>query len=255
MDQTLLQYLSTGLPRIPVDSSTSTRNTTNPHYNANDIVRVISWTEFNYSSILRQYGAILRSTRIRADPFMSPPAVIRDEPQFNLRFAELVLPRIRRSLRASFERLAPEIALRGLSPITIDGGSAAAIIDRFRADTAFVVVGGSSFSGHNRAPGGLKVSWKWRSVMRYSRARAVQREYKTVLAQVNYYMRQHNARHGYILTDAEFVAVKRLGGVGRLALSAAIPWASGGSRQMSVLLALWYLGMLAADDGNWAIDT
>lgn len=149
----------------------------------------------------------------------------------------------------------PELALRGLSPTTVDGGSAAAIIDRFRPDTAFVAVAESSFSAHNRAPGDLKMSWKWGSSMRYTRARPVKREYKQVLAQVNYYMRQHNARYGYILTNAELVAVKRLGGNGRLALSAAIPWTSGGAGQMSVLLALWFLGMLAAEDDNWALGT
>ncbi|KAL4982798.1 hypothetical protein BDW68DRAFT_191853 [Aspergillus falconensis] len=132
----------------------------------------------------------------------------------------LVLPRVRRSLRAAFEQLAPELVLLGLSPITFDGGSAAKIIDLYPPDTAFMVVGGNPASSFDRALGDLKVSWKRDSSMRQ------------VLAQVSFYMRQHGARYGYILTNTEFVAVKRL----------------------EVLLALWYIGMLAAGNANWAFS-
>ena len=68
-------------------------------------------------------------------------------------------------------------------------------------------------------------------------------------------MRQHNAQYGYILTDTELVAVKYLEGSGRLAVSTAVPWTRGGVGVLSVLLALWYLGMLAAEDGSWILDT
>ncbi|KAJ5790108.1 uncharacterized protein N7518_007119 [Penicillium psychrosexuale] len=71
-----------------------------------------------------------------------------------------VLPRIRRSLRAGFEHLVPELLQRQLSAVTFDGGPAAALIDQFKPDTAFVVVGGNYLTNTNRAPGDLKVSWK-----------------------------------------------------------------------------------------------
>lgn len=58
----------------------------------------------------------------------------------------------------------------------------------------------------------------------------------------------------YILTNTELVAVKRLEGNGCLAVSAAVPWASRDVGQMSVLLALWYLGMLAAEDTSWVLN-
>lgn len=204
--------------------------------------------------IIQRYGVPLQSKQIQTGPIASPPAAIRDEPQFHLRFAELILPRMRRSLRAAFEQLAPELASRRISPVTFDGGSAASITDMFRPDTAFIAVGGSAASSPNRAPGDLKVSWKWQYSMRYSHAVIEQREYKQVLAQVNFYMRQHNARYGYILTDTELVAVKRLEGNGRLAVSAAVPWTRGGVGELSVLLALWYLGMLAAEDTGWILN-
>ncbi|KUL82064.1 hypothetical protein ZTR_10678 [Talaromyces verruculosus] len=253
MSQTLLQFLSVALPAIPVGGTAPSRNTTNPRYGADDITSILPWPEFNYVTIIQRYGTILNSKLIRPDPFTSPPAAIKDEPHLHLRFAELLLPRVRRGLRAGFEQLAPELLVRRLSPLTFDGGSSADLIDQFRPDTAFIVIGGHAASSPNRAPGDLKVSWKWQSSMQSSRAAIDQREYKQVLAQVNFYMDQHNARHGYILTNTEFVAVKRLDGEGRLAVSMAIPWTSGGIGQLSVLLALWYLGMLAAEDVNWAL--
>lgn len=67
-------------------------------------------------------------------------------------------------------------------------------------------------------------------------------------------MRQHNARYGYILTNTELVAVKRLEGGGRLAVSTPMPWRGGGVGELSVLLALWYLGMLAAEDATWFLN-
>lgn len=144
--------------------------------------------------------------------------------------------------------------MRRLSPVTFDGGSAASIIDLFRPDTAFKAVEGCAAPSPNQALGDLKVSWKWQSSWRYSQTLTEQREYKQVLAQINFYMRQHNARYGYNLTDTELVAVKRLEGSGRLAVSRAVPWTRGGVGVLSVLLALWYLGMLAAEDGRWILD-
>ena len=64
-------------------------------------------------------------------------------------------------------------------------------------------------------------------------------------------MKQHRTRYGFILTDDELVAVKRLDNDGNLELSQSIQWDSNGTAtqpQLTVLLALWYLGMLAAHD-------
>lgn len=251
--QSLLQYLSLALPAIRIQGGARSHNTTNPQYGSRDITGIVPWPEFNYGAILQRYGAILNATQIRPDPIPSPPAAIRDEPQFHTRFVELVLPRVRRSLRAGFEQLSPQLPALQLSEITFDCGSAAAFIDQFKPDTAYVVVGGNYATSTNRGPGDLKVSWKWDTSMRTSRAETDQDEYKQVLSQVNFYMGQHGARYGFVLTDKEFVAVKRLNANGRLAVAAAIPWTSGGAGQPSVLLGLWYLGMLVAENNNWAL--
>jgi hypothetical protein len=72
---------------------------------------------------------------------MSLPAPLKDEPNFHLRFADLVMIRVRRSLRACFEYLFCELRILRLSKGTIDGGGLAGIIHQFRPDTAFIVVG------------------------------------------------------------------------------------------------------------------
>lgn len=110
------------------------------------------------------------------------------------------------------------IVSQQLSEVTIDGRGSARIIDQFRPDAAFIIVGASLSTGVNRAPGDLN-SWKWRSEMQFSQNLADNREYMQVLAQVNFYMDQHNARHGFILSNLELVPAKRLDGHGRLAVA------------------------------------
>lgn len=43
------------------------------------------------------------------------------------------------------------------------------------------------------------------------------------MAQVNFYMCQHGARHACVITDTEFVVIKRLDANGQLAVAEAIP--------------------------------
>ncbi|KAJ5569498.1 uncharacterized protein N7459_008928 [Penicillium hispanicum] len=202
--------------------------------------------EFNYAAIIQRYSGILNSQRVASDPIGSPPAAIGDEPRFHARFVELLLPRVRRALRAGFEALTPHLQQLNLVPVTFDDASSAAYIDQHRPDTAFVIVGGNYDTNANRAPGDLKVSWQWRSEYRHSQDPFAREQYADVLSEVNFHIGQHNARHGFVITNAELVAVKRLDANGRLAVSASIPWTAGGQGQLTVLLGLWYLGMLAA---------
>lgn len=208
---------------------------------------------FNHGTIIHRYGNVLNQKQIRTDPFFSPPRPIRDEPQFSVRCNDLIYPRIRRALRAAFEFLGPQLNARHLSEVTIDGGSAAEIINQFRPDMAFTIVDGSYATNANRAPGDIKVSWKWHTSMRFHANHAVRTEYLQVLAQVNFYMKQHGARHGAILSNKELVAVKRLNANGCLAVAEPIAWSNGGEGRLSVLMGLWYLGMLSAEDDNWAL--
>ena len=202
---------------------------------------------------MQQYGGILQTKQIRSEPFLSPPPPIMNEQGLHYRFAQLLLNRVRRGLRAGFEELAPHLQQLRLAPVTIDEAGSAAFVDNCRPDTACVLVGGTFGQTDNRAPGDLKVSWKWRSDQRNTQNLALQKEYKQVLSQVNWYMSQHHARYGFVLTNAELVAVKRLDTNGRIAVSASIPWTAGGPGQLSVALGMWYICMLAADVTNWRL--
>lgn len=53
-----------------------------------------------------------------------------------------------------------------------------------------------------------------------------------------------------MLINTELVGVKRLDTNGRLAVSLAIPWTTGGYGQLTVLIGIWYIGMLAAEGTN-----
>ena len=247
-NQSLLQYLSIALPAVPVQGTAQSRNTTNPNPRYD-----VSWPEFNYTTILQRYGDILNSKQIESDPFPSPPPAIRDKPHFLYRFGELVHPRVRRALRAGFEELAPQLQQLNLVPVFFDGAGSAAYIEQVRPDTAFFSLGDTSPHIKNRAPGVLSVSSKWRSEYQYSEDPTLQDEYKQVLSEVNFHMSYHNARHGFVLTNAELVAVKRLDENGRLAVSRSIPWGAGGHGELTVLMGLWYLGMLASEEDNWAM--
>ncbi|RAH86023.1 hypothetical protein BO86DRAFT_415533 [Aspergillus japonicus CBS 114.51] len=109
----------------------------------------------------------------------------------------------------------------------------------------------------NRLPGDVKPSYKWNLNMIDDRDEHVQKEFKQILSQVNYYMKQHHTRYGFVITDQELVAIKRLNRDGELQVSDSIPWTDRGTPDqpcMTVLLALWYLGMLAADERGWRLN-
>lgn len=172
---------------------------------------------------------------------------------FQAYFCEFVRIRVRRALRVGFEHLSP-LSERQLVKVTLEYGTQGRIDDNFKPNTAFVLDNPEDPNPVNRAPGGdIRVSWKWKSSYGHSRDPLLRREYYKVMAQVNFDMCQHGARHAYIMTDTEFVAIKRLDENGQLAVAEAIPWTSGGVGQPSVLLGLWYLGMLAAEEDTWSL--
>ncbi|PYI09803.1 hypothetical protein BO78DRAFT_394685 [Aspergillus sclerotiicarbonarius CBS 121057] len=181
----------------------------------------------------------------------TPPKAISDEPLFHLRFQEYIAPRVRRGLRETFGQDQNQ-QLAHLTPVTIDGGTSAIIRDLFKPDLAIRRTQDMLGAGANRAPGDLKVSWKWKSTWRFAVDARNSAEYKQVLAQVNFYMNQHGARYGFIISDTEMVPVQRLEQKGHMAVATAIPWGAHGQGVLTVRLALWYIAMLGASD-DWSL--
>lgn len=135
----------------------------------------------------------------------------------------MILPRVRRALRAAFTHLETTGQLVGMTPLSFDIGGQALTVDGYVPETAYFAVA-ADFPSPNRAPGVVKPNWKWSKSL--------------------FYMRQQKSRYGYILTDAEFVAI-------RLELSTPRFWDTCGTvakPRLTLLTAMWYLGMLAAQD-------
>lgn len=64
-------------------------------------------------------------------------------------------------------------------------------------------------------------------------------------------MKQHRSKYGCILSNRELVVLRRKDDRGNLEISVPIPFTAGGTEEkpeMTVLLALRYFGMLAAQE-------
>jgi len=102
----------------------------------------------------------------------------------------------------------------------------------------------------NRVPGFIKSCREWNSLMQAG-ADGRRREYLQVLSQLQRYMRDHNTRYGYILTEQELVCVRAVTDqqgrpiFGCLDVSLPITWNQHGPGRFTIYLALWYLHMLA----------
>ncbi|PGH13996.1 hypothetical protein AJ79_03265 [Helicocarpus griseus UAMH5409] len=251
--QTLLEYVMVVPPGLPTILTEKTPNKTNDQYNWRQINSVGTWPEFTYGQIMQRYGQVLEQAQIVSEPMPdSPPQVIHTKGGFANRFHTYIHSRLRRALRAGFQHLAPQLATLHLTPVTVDLGDATQIIDGFSSDIALFQARTLN-STPNRCPGILKASWDWTSDWETAEAQSDRIEYLQVLSETNFYMKQHNARYGFILTDTELVPVKRLDANGNLLVARAIPWEAAGPGRSTVLLSLWYLGMLSAADDEWQI--
>ncbi|KAL3472468.1 hypothetical protein BJX99DRAFT_235404 [Aspergillus californicus] len=165
--------------------------------------------------------------------------------------------RIIRALRYGFSHLESTQQLGNLTILIYDDGAMAASIDGFTPHIAFFDPNLDRRTRPNRLPSIVKPSFRWSLDMRNHQNSSVQTEFKQVLSEVNFYMKQHHARYGFILTDCELVAIRRLDGNGNLELSGSIPWTEGGTAsqpRLTVLLGMWYLGMLAANNQDWDLQ-
>ncbi|KAJ9299692.1 hypothetical protein DTO271G3_2576 [Paecilomyces variotii] len=249
----LMVYLQNALPAIPTNPPPHPgRNTTDTAYQARDIREIAVWHGFNLQTIMHRYGNILGQTHLPPDPLPnSPPRAITARSVLRGRIWEYVFPRVRRGLRAAFNTLTATNQMNGLTSVSFHVGEAAKIIEDYTPDTAYFALALPAGTSWNRAPGDIKPSWQWSTALANHPMAGYRTEFRQALSQVNWYMKQHNSRYGFILTNEELVVIRRLDNHGNLELAPPIPFTAGGTvaqPRMTVLLALWYLGMLAAQD-------
>ena len=116
--------------------------------------------------------------------------------------------------------------------------------------------------GRGRIVGLVRSYNQWNTGMR-SDGPSAQIEYLRVLALLHRFMREHNCRYGFIMTEIELVCVRAglevVPHFGFVELSAPVQLNSYGPGKMTAGLALWYLHMLAKNQNlpgqcGWKID-
>lgn len=254
----LMTYLQHGFQPLPIIDPGHPQNTRNDRYGARDINNLGHWGEFNLVAIQQQFGAALATAQIADEPVQpSPPRPINSENAVRARIDSYLTNRVIRALRQGFTHLSSTQQLAGLTILNYDVGSMASTPENYIPDLAFFDPNLPAKTRPNRVPGDIKPSYKWSFDQRNHPNPSIRMEFKQVLSQVNFYMKQHHARYSFILTDRELVAIRRLDRNGNLELSASIPWTTKGTAsqpRLTVSLGLWYLGMLAANDQGWFLQ-
>ncbi|KDQ54709.1 hypothetical protein JAAARDRAFT_100279, partial [Jaapia argillacea MUCL 33604] len=225
-------------------------NTTSGNYSWKDIKGLHPWANFTFEHITRSpYAQCLTRPVVSREP---PSRQMRfyDENTLYDRFGNVLFPYLRRALAASLDPCPP-----GHVPLTSDVGGAARQRGKGFLDRAGRIRddGLSPEESPNRLPGEIKVSWKWQ-VEWASLSVTVDRgrEYRQVLSQQLYYMKCHETRYGYILTDWELVCLRRRPGEpGHLDVSPPIPITACNDDSITVLPVLWYIHILASDGTEW----
>ncbi|KAI9824124.1 MAG: hypothetical protein M1819_001079 [Sarea resinae] len=250
---TLWTYLQQQPPALPISPPAHpSRNTTNKSYSFQDIRQPGHWDAFNLQEIVQRYGTLLHGALIEHNPMpTSPPSAVGGELALTSRIHTYFKDRIRRAIRSGITHARAVHQIAGLTVLEFDVGDMAATIENYRPDLAYFDPTRPYNTGPNRLPGDIKPSWKWHMGLQNSPLNTAREEFRQALSQVNYYMNQHHSRYGFILTDRELVAIRKQDTHGNLDLSDPIPWRTVGDGQAPILtlpLALWYLGMLAAQD-------
>ncbi|KAJ9301958.1 hypothetical protein DTO271G3_824 [Paecilomyces variotii] len=244
----LLAYLQHGFVSLP------TRNKRNKLYGARDINHVGDWLGFNLFSIQQQFGTVLAAAQIPDEPSNLVPRTINSESAVRCRIDAYLTNRIVRAFQCGFTLMSSTYQMAGRTALNYEVSTTGEGLQNDSADIAIFDPSRPAIFRRNRAPGIVKPSWKWSLDQRNSVDPKLQIEFKQVLSQLNFCMKENYARYGFVLTEIELVAVRRLDRNGNLEVSASIPWTTFSTEfkpKLTVLLGLWYLGMLASNDQDW----
>ncbi|KAM3456698.1 hypothetical protein MY3296_001653 [Beauveria thailandica] len=242
----------------------SDNTTSNSTYQVAGVNTFLPWPQFSLGNIMNQFGGLLNNVRIASDAHpATPPPRFAAEDCLREVIAMYADRPVRRALARTFAHIAasPGNPLAGRTEITLGAGSSAVLVGGFVPDRAM-------YDPHvddsiNRLPGEIKPSWKWKSAWA-DLASPQHHKFTERLSQLSFYMLQQGyrqaqhsgARYGFILTDYELVAFRKEDTHGTISMSEPVRWGrpAGQQPRLTVLLALWYLGMLASHDDDWNLD-
>lgn len=151
--------------------------------------------------------------------------------------------------------------MQGRTAVTLDVGSSAVIVNDFVPDRAFYDE--LSRAPVNRLPGEIKPNFRFESSWKNGSGVQAARFFKR-LGQLSFYMLQQGkeqshsgAKYGFMLSNTELIAFRKNASLGVMEMSYPIPWDTGrpegNPTGLTVFLALWYLGLLASQDNDWAL--
>ncbi|TFK47193.1 hypothetical protein OE88DRAFT_825328 [Heliocybe sulcata] len=182
-------------------------NTRSDAFSAKDIRHVEHW-DLALKDITTAPFAHCLEREIESEHTTDSKPYVNDEATTAQRLEMVFWPHIRRTLRAGCDPEVPEGHVR----IYCDIGSAAKSHPQAKPDRAARVSEDVPLPYRdNRLPGELKVSWKWSSDMVEVAPddEGEEYEYRQVLSQLLFYMKVHQCRWGYIITDREVVCARR----------------------------------------------
>ena len=245
---TLLQYLmkSPGAPAPYPDSSEGL--TKSGHFHWNDIKSWDLWKEPSLDTIVSEHKQVLMSTIPAEHPPVPVPGIVPKRIQKEDGVVDNVARHLLNPLEKALKHACSWLTGHGytnITPVDFDAAITLAVPGGY-PDRGFVTSSGSKA----RIRCEYKPSYKWNSGMRES----AKEQYRQGLAQLNYYMKENQTRYGFMLTDQELVAVKRMDRDGNLQVARSVRWGTSGSygpAVMTVLLAFWKMGMLSATGDGW----
>lgn len=242
-----MQYLQHQFPSLVPRPTPSEEDSTKSDQG---ILNLTHWDDFNISTILGKYGNVLENAVIDYDPIPpSPTRVMENEGAVLSEVYENLRPRIGRSLRSGFQFMAENNLMNDRTPMTIDVGDAACNHPQAKPDMAFFDFRAAPLSVPNRCPGCIRPAWEYHGDQDILASPPA--GFLEGISDVSADMNRNDTRYGYLITDKGLVAIKRVDTNGTLQITSPIPWydperAASSEPQLTMLLALWYLGMLAS---------
>ena len=251
----ILEYLA-----APNPAPSLTQRTVEGHRAQNthfwyDIRNVSTWSDFNVNTIsdIPRLLSLLQVSVTHRD--LPKPGRVNLHPETPAQLAEVCFNHHAVKVNAAL-KLAQGDKHMAMRTLQSGGGAKPDFVSNYQSGTEQTIFG----DGRGRVVGMVKCHDQWNSGMRSGNGPA-KVEYLRGLALLQRFMREHECRYGFIMTEIEVVCV-RAGGppaensnvplFGYVEVAEAVPMAThgmdrSGNLQMTADLALWYLHMLAKE--------